>query len=307
MRQQANARTMSKAKQRLILSPIVVLVAVVFVVACAPPIGAQPTATNLAIADASGDQGTYVTVPVTITTVQDGPIICIVFDVQYTSSAINVIGVQNGTLTSSWDSQYNTFAWGARISLVYDGQVAHGLQNGSTGSIVLLNLSVSGDPGETSVMQLANVQLSDTAYNVGTAPFNNGIFSIFGSQTTPTPSPTPSPSDPPVEGGGGDEGAPLDTDGDGYPDQLEWEEGTDPNDPNDYPGNTSATRKYIPGMMMPSAGTSSASPSVTTSPMSFAGSTAQTSAFEQLCFKALIALAGFVAVAVIVVNRKKLL
>ena len=297
---------MNKGKPGLILSLTLGILIALFV-ASAPPTFAQPTANNLAIADTSGDQGTYVEVPVTITNVQDGPIICIVFDIQYTNSVIEVVGVQNGNLTSSWDNQYNAFAWGARISLVYDGQIAHGLQDGSTGSIVLLNLSVSGDPGGTSMMQLTNIQLADTAYNVGTAPVNNGLFSIPGSQTTPTPTPTPSPMNPPAEGGGGGEESPLDTDGDGYPNQLEWLEGTDPNDPNDYPGKTGANGKHILGMMIPSAGTSSASPSVTTSPTPLAGSQAQTPALKQFSFKALIALAGLVAVAFILIKSKKLL
>jgi hypothetical protein len=90
-----------------------------------------------------------------------------------------VVGAQKGTLTSFWDSPAtNNFAWGTRVSIVYDGQTAHALQNGSTGSIVLLNLSVSGEPGETSRMNLTNIQFSDTAYKLGTAPAKNGIFTV---------------------------------------------------------------------------------------------------------------------------------
>ncbi|MEA2076235.1 MAG: CARDB domain-containing protein, partial [Euryarchaeota archaeon] len=95
-------------------------------------------------------------------------------------SVIDVVGVQNGNLTSSWDDPAfnNAFAWGTRVSIVYDGQTAHGVQNGSTGSIALLNLSVSGEPGETSQMDLTTIQFSDTTYKLGTAPAKNGTFSI---------------------------------------------------------------------------------------------------------------------------------
>jgi hypothetical protein len=298
---------MNNVSAELIRDLTIGILVALLVVACAPQVFAQPTAANLAVADTSGDPGTYVIVPVTISNVQDGPIICIVCDLQFTSSVINVVGVQNGNLTSSWDSQYKAFTWGARFSLVYDGQTAHGLQNGSTGSIALLNLSVSGDPGETSLMQLTNIQLSDTAYNVGTASANNGIFLIPGSQTTPTPTPTPSPTEPPAEGGGGGEGAPPDTDGDGYPDQLEWVEGTDPNDPDDYPGKTEVRSLPRFPAIMPSVGTSSASPSVTSSPTSFIGSPAQARALKQTSFKALIAITGLVAVAYLLIRRKGLL
>ncbi len=148
-------------------------------VACAPPVFALPTADTVSVADASGDPGTYVVIPVTITNVQDGSIISIIFDVVYNNNALSVVDVQKGALTSFWDSpSMNNFAWGTRVSIVYDGQTEHGLQDGSTGSIVLLNVSVSGEPGETSRMGLTNIQFSDTAYELGTAPAMNGTFSI---------------------------------------------------------------------------------------------------------------------------------
>jgi hypothetical protein len=174
-----SVENVKKGKTGLTIS-LTILTVTALIVAGAPPAFALPIADIVGVADNSGDQGTYVVVPVTITNVQDGPIICIIFDICYNHSVIEVVGVQNGNLTSYWDDPAfnNAFGWGTRVSIVYDGQTAHGLRNGAAGSIVLLNLSVSGEPGETSRMNLTNIQFSDTAYKLGTAPAKNGTFSI---------------------------------------------------------------------------------------------------------------------------------
>ena len=144
-----------------------------------------PTADNFGVEDASGDKDTNAVVPVIITNAQNGPVVCIIFDIAYDKSVINVMDVQKGTLTSFWDSPVmNNFEWGTRVSIVYDGQPAHALQNASTGSVVLLNFSVTGNLGETSMMNTTNIQLADTTYQVGTAPPKNGTFSI---STEPNP------------------------------------------------------------------------------------------------------------------------
>ena len=173
-------RNMKERKKGWAFVLSIIIAAAIFV-AGAPPAFALPTADNVSIGDYTGDQGTYVTVPVTITNVQDGPIISIIFDMHYNNSVIEVVGVQNGNLTSSWDAPAfnNAFAGGARFSITYDGQVANALQNGATGSIVLLTLSVIGEPDETSIMSLTNIQLADTAYKLGTAPARNGTFTIL--------------------------------------------------------------------------------------------------------------------------------
>jgi len=160
---------------------IVVLVFSVFVTTTFP---ASPSATadSFGVDDANGYKNTEVLVPVNITNVQDEPVIGIIFDIAYDKSVINITDVQNGELTAEWDKPYinNDFSWGTTVSLVYNA--THALQNGSTGSVVLLNFSVIGDPGETSMMNLTDVQLANTTYDTGTAPAKNGTFSIL----TPT-------------------------------------------------------------------------------------------------------------------------
>jgi hypothetical protein len=138
---------------------------------------ALPTADNFGVDDANGYRKTNVMVPVTITNVQNGPVICMIFDITYDNKVINIVDVQKGTLTSFWDDpSFHNFAWGTRISIVYDGQTTHALQNGSEGSVIQLNIKVNGRAGETSMMNLSNIQLADTSYTVGTAPAKNGTF-----------------------------------------------------------------------------------------------------------------------------------
>ena len=90
---------------------------------------ALPTADYVGVFDTSGDQGTYVVVPAVISEVQNGPIISTVFDACYDKSVIEVVNVQNGDLiTSRNDPAFNgAFAWGTRVSLVYQGETVQGL------------------------------------------------------------------------------------------------------------------------------------------------------------------------------------
>jgi hypothetical protein len=266
-----------KIKKELRIGLTIVIAAAIFV-ACVPPASALPTADNLGVVDNSGNQGTYVVAPVTITNAQDGPIISIIFDAYYNNNVIEVVGVQKGNLTSLWDTPaINTFAGGMRVAIVYDGQLAHALQNGSTGSIVILNLSVIGEPGETSMMNLTNIQLSDTAYNVGTAPAKNGTISIPGSESTPTP--TPSQTEPPAGGGGG--GGIIILDEVVYP----------------TPTPTPTSMSTITPSVTPPV-----SPPVTLSPTPIS-SPSPTPALRQPSFEALVAIACLVAVAYMLRRR----
>ncbi|RZN44283.1 MAG: hypothetical protein EFT35_00105 [Methanophagales archaeon ANME-1-THS] len=146
--------------------------------AAAPHTFALPTAESFGVDDANGYRKANVMVPVIITTVQNGPVISMVFDITYDTGVINIVDVQKGTLTSSWDDpSFQNYDWGTRISIVYDGDTTHALQNGSTGSVTVLNLKVTGRSGETSMMNLSTIQLADTSYTIGTAPAKNGTFS----------------------------------------------------------------------------------------------------------------------------------
>jgi hypothetical protein len=162
---------------------IAVIVVIVFSVFVTTTFPASPsvTADSFGVNDANGYKNTMVSVPVTITNVQNGPVTSIVFDIAYDKSVINITDVQKGELTAEWDNPdiNNDFPWGTTISMVYD--TTHALQNGSTGSIAVLNFSVIGEPGEISMTNLMNIDLAGPPpdYQPGTAPAKNGTLSIL--------------------------------------------------------------------------------------------------------------------------------
>lgn len=143
---------------------------------------AIPSATNIVINDASGNPNTFVNVPVNITNVLNEPIAGIVLDISYDSSVINLTAssVEKGTLTSAWDSPNFNPANGL-LSIVYHGAGTE-IPVASSGSIVVLNFSVVGAPGTSSVMNINAIQLSNIAGDIGTASAVNGTFTVPGGQ-----------------------------------------------------------------------------------------------------------------------------
>ncbi len=187
---------MEKENTQLTISLTLLLVSVIFGM-FVPFALAQPTADSIGVEHASGYKNNTVSVPVTISNTQNGPVTCIIFDVSYDNNVINVVDVKKGTITTSWKSPtYCNFEWGTKVSIAYTGRDVEAIPNGTSGIIALLKFRVVGESGEMSDICLNNLQLSDlSGENVGfdTAPATNGTFTIV-TNFTQTPSSTGSPS-----------------------------------------------------------------------------------------------------------------
>jgi len=163
------------------------LIAVVIVfslsVATTLPTSSSATADNFGVEDASGYKNTNVLVPVNITNVHSEPIAGIEFELLYDSSVINLTEIQKGALTSQWSAPDKYGTEGDYVIGIV-GAIPNALTNGSTGSVVVLNFSITGEPGETSPMNLTNIKLVNASGDeTGTAPASNGTFTIIGGPT----------------------------------------------------------------------------------------------------------------------------
>ena len=134
-----------------------------------------PTAESLGVEDASGRSGTYVEVPVNIANIANGPVLGIGFRVDYDESVLNLTKIGRGDLTSEWTLQLGE---GRHTIVTATAESEYALSNGSSGSVVLLNFTVIGSPGDTSPVNLTLIELSNLNGKVGTAPAKNGMFYV---------------------------------------------------------------------------------------------------------------------------------
>ena len=146
---------------------------------------ADPTADGLSVSSESGDPGaTHVPVLVNITNVTGGPIQGITLNVTYDCGVIELVAAGAGSdLPKDFlgDSLW-TIKLGAdkkRITMYTDDQ-CYALANGTNGSILNLYFNVTGTAGQTSPIELSNVDISSTGLVHGTIPAINGTFTIPG-------------------------------------------------------------------------------------------------------------------------------
>jgi len=135
-----------------------------------------PTADYLKIPDASGSPGTYVEVPVRIANVMNGPVQGIRLTVDYAESVLNLTSISSGNLTSGWTTMH--LGNDGHTMILATNYTNDAIPDGSSGSVVRLNFSVIGSPGDTSPVNLSFVELSNPDGEVGTAPAENGNFTV---------------------------------------------------------------------------------------------------------------------------------
>ena len=144
-------------------------------------VSANSTADNFGVENASGYKDTNVLVPVNITNVHSESIVGIEFKILYDDSVINLAEIRKGSLTAEWGDPFKAGSEGDYIIGIV-GVLSKAITNSSTGSVVVLNFSIIGNPDEVSRMNFTNIKLVNTSWDeTGTALAKNGTFTIISS------------------------------------------------------------------------------------------------------------------------------
>ena len=136
---------------------------------------AQPTATNLYVEDASGYKNTTISLPVNIVDTQNG-VAGIEFELVYNKSVLNLTQIRKGDLFDDSSSMLDKKGEQGDYTILVTG---YSLTDGSNGSIVVCDFSITGEPGETSLVNLSNINLYNKMGETGTASANNGTFTVL--------------------------------------------------------------------------------------------------------------------------------
>jgi len=133
---------------------------------------------------AEGDPDEVVQVMVNLTNVMNGPIQSIKFDVDYDVNVIELVATSPGDVLPT-DPYTGTALWSVTLgtnkkSITLGTTLPeNALANGTTGAITVLYFNVTGNPGDTTPLELSGIELSDpSGFKLGTAPAINGIFTI---------------------------------------------------------------------------------------------------------------------------------
>ena len=234
----------------------------------------EPTAESFGVESASGKSDEYVVVPVSITNVINGPIQGIRCRIDYNEGVLSLTNIGNGDLTSAWT--HLNLSKDKHTMIIATAKTEEAIPDGFTGSVVLLNFHVIGSPGDTSPMDMALIELSNPEGEIGTAPAKNGVFTVKRTETTTTTS---------LSGGGGG----------GYSAFIPTPSPVPVSTPTTTPTLTEtliSTPAPIP-TIMPSALPAAAPTSTPTPKKHIPG------------FEAVFAIAGILAVAYMVLRRKK--
>ncbi|MGC9308264.1 MAG: NosD domain-containing protein [Thermoplasmatota archaeon] len=135
-------------------------------------------AEEIQIGNAAIVAGRHVLVPVNIDTSQNGPIQTMCFDVTY-GSAVNLVSIQLGTLTTEGDGWIHMLGSNNRSVTIVTSIKENAIANGSSGVIVYLNFSTKAQPGQTIEINLTAVDIANTQLKEGTAPVKGGVITLL--------------------------------------------------------------------------------------------------------------------------------
>jgi len=135
-------------------------------------------ADGFGVENSSGQQGTHILIPLVIENVQNGPLKTMLCDIIYNHSIIDIIEILPGDLTPTTDSWIHTLGSNHESITITTFDSDYALANGTSGTIAYLNVSVLGNSGEFTVVNLSDIDLANIYYEQGTAPAMNGIFTI---------------------------------------------------------------------------------------------------------------------------------
>jgi hypothetical protein len=170
-------------KKKILLYGLGAIVLLSMLAMAMPASADTQMADSLGVNDAMGNQGDYVEVSVDITATANGPISDMGFYLYYNENVLNLTKerITKGDLTTDWPFLLKTkegfgVYWMGLTSngagLLPDGTP---IVDGSTGSVVLLNFSVEGSPGTSSIMNFSEALMNAGA---GFAPPKNGTFKV---------------------------------------------------------------------------------------------------------------------------------
>ena len=173
----------------------------------------QPTADSISVASDTGENNQTIQVPVNITNVANGALQVIMFDVNYTHSVVDIVAVTNGDLLPldpiTQQPKWTVCLGGNHESVTLStSDQTTALQNGSTGTIAVLWVSVIGTVGQQTGMNLTNIDVSSTDLKHGTIPSIYGTFTVAGATKEADAIPPSTTDHDPASGA---TGVPIDT------------------------------------------------------------------------------------------------
>ena len=177
---------MGKMREKI----VIVGITFSFIVSLIPASFAQLLMANeIEIPDIVCSPGDKILIPVNLINTMNGPVQTIMFDVEYNDGVIELVGVNPGDLTPISEEWQHILGENKKSVMVATTRLENAIPNGSTGSLVILNFSVIGEPSDVSSLNISDLDMSNTNLQHGIAPIKNGTLTVNSPPDKPsTPS-----------------------------------------------------------------------------------------------------------------------